>query len=161
MSELFYNKDGITVEKSTREDAEYIAKHMRQADVQEIFDSHHFSPEEAMDFTIKNTIFCLTVKVKGVPAIIFGINGDSVLSERGTIFMLGTDDIQKLRFRFVRHSRKFIDMMLEQYSYLYNFVSADNFLSVGWLKFLGAQIEDAKPYGMEQRPFHYFSFSRS
>jgi len=156
----YYSQNGITVTRSTRGDAEHLKHNMRQCDKDEIWASHHFTPEQAVDYSIKKTIFCLTVKVAGVPAVMFGVNGESILGHKGIIWMLATDDITKINFRFARHSRHFVDMMLAFYPYLYNFVDARNTLSIKWLKLLGAKFDTAKPHGVEQKMFRYFYFER-
>lgn len=160
-AEVFYDQNNITVTRSTRGDAEYIAHHMREQDKQEIWASHHFTPAEAMSYTIEKTIFCLTVKIDGRPVVMFGVNGETVLGLKGVVWMLATDEITKLKFRFARHSREYINMMLDFYPTLYNHVDVRNKISIAWLKFLGAKIDTARPHGVEQKPFHYFHFLRS
>lgn len=159
-TEVYYDQNGIVVERSTPADAMYIATHMRLEDAQEIWASHHFTPEQAMEFTIQKTIFCLTVRIKDRPVVMFGVNGESVLGDRGVVWMLATDEIENIKFRFVRHSRKFIEMMLDFYPFIYNNVDARNTVSIHWLRMIGANIEKEKPFGIEQRPFHYFYFKK-
>jgi hypothetical protein len=158
--EVYYDENEVKVVRSTKQDAEYIAKHMRKADIEEIWASHHYTPEEAMAFTIEKTMFCLTVSVEGVPVVMFGVNGESILGDRGIVWMLATDDIQKIAFRFVRHSKKFINLMQEFYPYMYNYVDSRNSTSIFWLKMIGAKIQDAQPHGVEGKLFHYFYFSK-
>lgn len=158
--ELYYQQNNITVSRSTREDAEYIAANMRKEDAQEIWDSHNFTPYEAMKYSIEKTIFCLAVRIEDRPVLMFGVNGETVLGEKGIVWMLSTPEIEKIKFRFVRHSKMFIDMMLEYYPTLYNFVSAENKISIAWLRALGAKFDTAKPHGIEQKMFRYFQFSK-
>ena len=159
--ELYYNQDQITVERSTRGDAEYLKHNMRQQDKEEIWASHHHTPEQAMDFIINKTIFCLTVKIQGQPVAMFGVNGETVLGDKGIVWMLATDEIDKIKLRFLRHSRRFVKMMLEYYPYVYNFVDVRNKVSIAWLRKLGAKFDTAKPHGVEQKLFRYFWFERT
>ena len=158
--ELFYKQGNIEVSRSTRGDAEYIAANMCEADKEEIWASHHSTPAMAMSYSIEKTIFCLTVKIDEHPVVVFGVNGETVLGDKGIVWMLSTDEISKLKFRFVRHSRMFIDVMLGFYPLIYNHVDVRNKRSIAWLKFLGARIDTAKPFGIEQKMFHYFHFKK-
>lgn len=160
LKELYYHSGDITVERSTRADAEWIAANMRKDDAQEIWASHHSTPAKAMAYSIEKTIFCLTVKIDNKPAVMFGVNGETVLGNSGIVWMLATDDIKKIGFRFVRHSKMFLDIMMEYYPYLYNYVDVRNITSMAWLKRIGATFEDAKPFGIEQKPFCYFYFRK-
>jgi hypothetical protein len=160
MQEVYYDQDGINVSRGTRGDAEYLKHNMRQADRDEVWASHHLTPEQAMDFITEKTIFCLAVRLKSRPVAMFGVNGETVLGDKGIIWMLATDEISKVSFRFVRHSKKFVEMMLGFYPYVYNFVDDRNKVSIAWLRRLGAKFDTAKPHGIEQRMFRYFSFTR-
>jgi hypothetical protein len=158
--ELYYQQGNITVARSTRGDAEYIAANMRKCDRDEIWASHHYTPAEAMKFTIDKTIFCLTVKIADRPVVMFGVNGETVLGDKGIVWMLATPEIERVKFRFIRHSKMFIDIMLAFYPYLYNFVSVENKVSIIWLRKLGATFDTAKPHGIDQKLFRYFYFKK-
>lgn len=158
--ERYYDQGGIIVQRATREDAEYIAFNMRRQDINEIWDAGHMTPAEAMRISIENTVFCLSIRIDGIPAAIFGVNGESIIGCNGTIWLLGTEKIKDIGFRFVRHSRKFVDIMLGFYPYLSNYVSVENTISIAWLKSLGALMLDPVPYGVEGKKFCYFSFRR-
>jgi len=158
--QLYYSQDGITVERSTRQDAEFIAFNMRKQDRDEIWASHNFTPQQAVKYSIEKTIFCLTVKIENRPVCLFGVNGVTILGNSGVVWLLSTDEIEKIGFRFARHSRHFVNIMLEYYPVLFNHVSVENTVSINWLKMLGAKFDTAKPFGIEQRLFRYFSFHK-
>ena len=158
--ELYYLQGDIKVVRSTIGDAEYLKHNMRKQDVEEIWLSHHYTPEQAMDFTIQKTIFSLTVRIQDRPVVMFGVNGETVLGDKGVVWMLATPEIDKIKLRFMRHSRQYIDMMMEFYPYLYNFVHVKNRVSIAWLRKLGAKFDTAKPHGKEQALFRYFYFQK-
>lgn len=157
---IYYDRDKITVQTATEEDVKYLKDNLRHQDVQEIWDADHFTPEQALNYSINNTVFSLSVRIKDVPCVIFGCDGESVIGNKGVVWMLASEKIKDIGFRFVRHSRKFISMMLSYYSYLYNYCSVDNTVSLQWLKSLGAKFHDPAPYGIEQKQFVYFYFTR-
>jgi hypothetical protein len=159
-TELYYNQDGITVQRATRADAEYVAYNMRRQDVQEIWDAAHLTPASAMKYSVEKTVFCLSIRVNGVPVGLFGVNGVTMLGNNGIVWLLGTDDIKKIGYRFVKHSRKFVKMMNEFYPVIFNYVSIENTVSIAWLKGLGAKFDLARPFGLEGKLFRYFWFER-
>lgn len=149
----------IRVRRSNMSDVEYMKTRLRKDDVKEIWASHHSTPEDALKRCITDSILSFTVQ-NGKPIAIFGICAEQVLGRRATIFMLATDDLNKITITFLRRNRKFILYLLSFYDVLENFVHADNKKSILWLKYLGATIEEAKPYGAEGELFHYFYFKR-
>ncbi len=90
----------------------------------------------------------------------FGISPVHVLGDKAIVWMLASEKLDNIKLRFARHSRYFINLMLEYYPYLHNYVDCRNKGSISWLKFCGATFEEPKPYGLEGKPFMYFSFKR-
>jgi hypothetical protein len=159
VDKLYYNENGIVVRKSRIQDVDYLKNHLRRSDVEEIWASHHIMAEEALKTCVEKTIFSLTIE-NGHPMAIFGINPETVLGEKALIWLLATDDLEKIQRRFIRHSKEFIDMMLSWYPYLYNWVDDRNKASIEWLKYCGATISAPVIHGEEQIPFRYFYFQK-
>lgn len=155
-----YNQDGIEVRRSARCDIERFAGNLRAADISEIWAAHRREPDEAVRMCVEDAMFSCVVYVAKQPAAIFGINPKNILGREATIWMLSTDELEKIGRRFVRHSRRYIDIMLDFYPYLFNYVDARNSISIKWLRWCGARIMEAKPYGPDKIPFHFFYFSR-
>ncbi|NJO00347.1 MAG: DUF2833 domain-containing protein [Bacteroidia bacterium] len=118
-------------------------------------------PTEAVRRCIEETIFSLTVEDSGKPVAIFGINPENILGDSAIIWMLSTDHIDGLRKRFARNSRRFVDLMLDYYPNLENYVSVENKKSIEWLKFCGAEFEEPKVYGEEGKLFMRFTFTKN
>lgn len=157
---IYYENKGIRVRTSDMLDVDMMKKNLRKADVMEVWASHHHDPEIALRLSFELSTFCLTVEDKGEPIAMFGVAPETLLSDKGTVWLLATDGICKIRRQFLRQSRKYIDMMLEMYPLLENHVDARNVVSIEWLKWCGADIEEAKPWGVEKQKFNYFSFRR-
>ena len=134
---------------------------LREADKREIWASHHRTPEQALTEGFKESVVCLTVEMNGKAIAMVGIVARTILGRTASIWMLASSEIEKIKKVTIRHSRKFIDMFLEYYPYLENWVSCENIKSIEWLKRIGATIEEPKPYGIEGKPFQYFEFRRS
>lgn len=142
-------------------DVNYLSNNLRQSDIDEIKASHNHTPKEALMISLKESIFALTVEKEGVPVAMFGIVPESALGYRASVWLLASPCLDKMKRRFVRHSRKFIEMMLEFYPNLSNFVDVRNKTSIAWLRWLGAKMDKPIIYGVEQIPFIPFSFERS
>ena len=57
---MFYDDGKIKVRKANKEDARYIAQHMRQCDKDEVWASDNKTPDEAMGEGLQNSIFACT-----------------------------------------------------------------------------------------------------
>jgi len=156
---MFYDDGKIKVRRSVKSDADYLAPRLRKSDVEEIWKSNHKAPFEALKEGIEKSIFCCTVE-NGQPICIFGIYTDKLLGENATVWCLASDDLEKIGRKFVKYSREFIDMMLQYYPMLFNYVDADNEKSIKWLQMCGADMKEPAPYGVENKNFRYFSFKR-
>lgn len=156
----YYNKNGIVVCDAGKEDIQYLKNNLRKSDVDEIWASHHVTPEYALTEGLRNSSICLTIKNEK-PLSMFGICPENLLGTRAVLWLLATENLMDVKLEFIRYSRKFINLMIEQYPLLYNWVDARNVKSVYWLKKIGADLKNSEPYGVDKMPFHYFEFARS
>jgi len=74
--------------------------------------------------------------------------------------LFGTEDINKIKIKFLRHCKEYVSAMLEYYEYLENYVDVRNSQCIAWLKYLGAEFDKPEPYGVEGQMFQHFSFKR-
>lgn len=149
----------IIIRNARRSDIGLFKDRICESDRVEIMSSHGHTPESALIYSIEKTIYC-KVAENGEPICIFGINPDSLLGEKAIVWMLSTDKLKEAKIKFFRESKKYITELLEWYPLLYNYVDARNTKSIQWLRWLGAVIEEAKPFGLEGKQFHYFYFKR-
>jgi hypothetical protein len=96
----------------------------------------------------------------GEPLALFGVVTVSLLSNKGSPWMLATDGAQLHRRALVRGGRAYAVAMLEQYERLENWVDARNRRAVVWLQRCGYTIHPPVPYGPFGLPFHPFSITR-
>lgn len=158
---VYYEQDGIVVRTSDFTDVEYLAPRLRESDVKEVWASNHHTPFMALYHSYDKSILCLTIEYDGEAVAMFGLNGENVLSNIGTVWLLGSDELFKHRIRFIRHSKRFLNIMLNMYPTIFNYVHAENKESIDWLIHCGAKIAEPQPYGMEQEMFRYFQFERT
>jgi hypothetical protein len=158
---IYYDKDNIIVRESTNEDVEFLKNRLRFEDIAEIWASHNHTPEKALRLSLEYSDPCLTIEDNGKPVGMFGVTPESMLGNKAVIWLLASDDIEKIKIRFLRNCKIFINSMLNQYPYLYNFIDERNKESIKWLKFLGASFSGPVKFGVEQMPFLFFSFERA
>jgi hypothetical protein len=150
----------VVVRDAVVSDIEPIAKEMRISDRVEVWSSHRHAPLKAMTMSFYQSALCYTIEHQGKRVGMFGVSPHSFLGDSGNIWLLCTKDFDKCHRKLIRHSKGFIKLMLNHYPKLENFVDARNIKSVAWLKFCGADIEEAKPFGVDNLPFHKFTFKR-
>jgi len=156
---MIYNDGKIKVRKAEKSDIEHIASNMRESDIEEIWASHHEEPKKALESGLESSIFACTIE-NGVPIAMFGICPYNIIGDTASIWMLATDDLNKMKKTFVKNNKKIIDIMLEYYPILENYVDARNEQSIKWLKLCGAEMDEPVPFGVEQLPFRHFTFRR-
>jgi hypothetical protein len=92
----------------------------------------------------------------GIPVGLLGV-GKSMIEGAGSIWLLATDDIEKYQITFLRHSKKVLKELQQDYLALHNYVDARNSLHIKWLKWMGFTfINKLDRFGVEQRPFYEF-----
>lgn len=154
-----YDDGKIKVRKSVKDDAYRVAARMRKSDVDEIWASNHVDPLDALLRGLDHSIYCRTIE-NGKPIAMFGICPKDILGNSATVWLLATDDLSKINLKFLRHSKEFVNAMLDYYNHLDNYVDIRNQKSIEWLKFLGAKFDEPAPYGVEGRMFQHFSFTK-
>lgn len=108
---------------------------------------------------VNNSHVCLTI-AKENPIGMFGVAPECVLGHKAVIWFLGTNELLDIQKPFLRYSKTFIDMFLQRYKFLYNFVDTRNTVSLKWLRFCGANFMPPVPYGKDGEYFQFFWFSR-
>jgi hypothetical protein len=140
--------------------AQHLKDRLRKSDIDEVWASAHYTPEQALRFSLKISLMAFTVEYHGVPVAIFGVAPDNLTGSRASIWLLGTDDINRMRITFLKESRKFIRYFLWFYPVLYNFVDDRNKKTIEWLTWCGAQFLEPAPYGYDGLPFRFFELRR-
>lgn len=150
------------VRQATADDAAALVAGMRKADAEEVWAGWRQTPEEAVRVSLAGSRDPLAgLAPDGRLLCLFGVTGSTVLSDTAAPWMLGTDELPKHAMAFLRVSRSWTRLIKEEYSMLENFVDMRNRLAVRWLRWLGFTVEEARPFGPGQLPFHRFTWRRS
>lgn len=157
---LYYNDGHVKVRKSIIEDIDFLADRLRIEDINEVWASDHMSPRAALEQSFNESSHCFTIE-NGMPIAMFGISPENLLGTDAVIWFLSSDDIEKIKYRFLKCSKFFIDTLLDVYPVLYNYVDFRNKKSIDWLYHCGATIFEPKEYGLDRRLFCEFYFSKN
>jgi hypothetical protein len=80
-----------------------------------------------------------TGSVDGQTACAWGLVSPTILSERAYLWLITTNLVDDHRFVFVRHSQRFIEVMLEKYPVIVGHCVIGEHRATRWLKWLGAK----------------------
>jgi len=150
----------VEIVPATLEHVAEMAPRMREADRQEVWASFYLTPELALSVSVRTSRHAWAGLIDGRVVCIFGVGGSSVLSDVGVPWLLGTDDLDRNQFAFLRRCRQHVAQMLAGYPVLINFVDDRNKVSQRWLRWLGFTIMEPEPHGPQGLPFRKFYMVR-
>lgn len=155
---IHYKKNDVVICDASLMDIFLMEGKMRPMEISEVWASEHLTPKEALLKSYEKSTGKLTLWYQGQVVAMFGIVPESLLSNRAMVWLLTTDTIYKMKISFAKLSLRVLSLMLSRYGLVYNFVDARNEQCLNWLRWLGANIYPAQPYGLDSLPFHYFEF---
>jgi hypothetical protein len=138
-------------------DIAVLVRNMREADKDEVNAATRMGLRNAVSSSVTMSSYAKTGLVDGALVCMWGVCPISLISKKGTPWMLGTDLIKKKQKIFLKRSKPWLEDIKKDYNYLENYVDARNTLSIKWLKWLGFKVEDPIPYGVNGEPFHKFT----
>jgi len=145
----------LSVRPSMIGDCVYLAKHLREADSNEVQASVGKSNLEALVYSWSVTEKPYTIVNAETPAGVFGVV--PVDTGVGAIWLLGTDALTQGRWTFLRESKKWLNKVSKDYDLLFNYVDERNTVHLKWIEWLGFTFIKRHPnFGHEQRPFLEF-----
>lgn len=151
-----YKKSKGIIRQAKKGDGLTIGPLLRDADILELKAYYTEPASNVLENTIKiynSTTY--TVDVKGLPTLMFGVVPYSDVV--GIIWLVGTNDIVKVKIPFLRNCKIWLDAFSELYPVLFNLVSKENDLHINWLKWMGFKfLKEHKEYGLNRQPFIEF-----
>ena len=150
---------------TTPEHLDAISKNARKADD---FECYFINGEPFID-TLKDALRVsrrtTTWLHNGTPAAVYGVS--SIDRDRGVPWLLGSKLMDSFlepgsirnQSRFMKQSRWVLGGWQEMYRHLENYVWQENSKAVAWLRALGFEVHDPRPFGKFREPFHKFTWS--
>lgn len=160
MSNEYLREGNIVIRKSTPDDILYLEDKLRHEDIREAWASYRYRPHEALFFSYVLSGQCFTYSYKDEPVAMFGTSDSEMGVNIGSIWLLGSDMIDKVFKSFAKHSKVMINYLIQPYEQLVNFVDVRNEKTIRWLKWCGAEFSDPVPWGKDQLPFRFFVIRR-
>lgn len=142
---------------ATLEHVAAMLPNVRTADRHEVMAATGMAMEDALPDSLKRSEMAWAGMVDDQVACIFGVAGASILSETGFPWMIGTHLIEQHAKAFLRRNKQMVQQMLDRYPHLENYVDVRNTTAIGWLKWLGFEMQEPQPYGMYRMPFMKFT----
>lgn len=140
--------------KPDENDIKFFDKNARQSDKDEVFLFSGRTIGETLSETPNINKDADVWIVDGKPVAIFGVT--TFGEDNNVIWMLATDDFDKYAKMFRVKCREVFGKMIEGHDYLYNFVWYKHKKAIKWLRWLGAEISDPLPIGLNNELFCKF-----
>ena len=97
-------------------------------------------PAEGLERSFEASSLCWTILVDGRVAGMFGCSGGE--DGTGYAWLTTAPAIEKVRLRFVRRSRQYIDRMLQRHGALVCYAHVENRPLLAWLQWSGFRVEE-------------------
>ena len=149
--------DKIEIREIEEGDIAVLVRNMRKHDVQEVNAATRMGVRNAVETSVNLSTYAKTGLVNDELVCMWGVCPISLISSSGSPWMLGTDLIEKKQRIFLRRSKPWLEDIKKDYKTLENHVDERNTLSVRWLKWLGFEMNEAEPYGVNGELFHKFT----
>jgi hypothetical protein len=150
------HKPVVKFKEANRKDFYLMKQIMRNEDRRELEAASGKKFKDVVDKTQYNTDFAIAGYCDKKLIAIFGVTRITAVTKTGAIWMFGTKFLPENKKVFLKHCKKCIEVMIENYPIVYNFVDKRNIMIINWLKWLGFTFEDAKPYGPNGLLFYKF-----
>lgn len=143
--------------RATPSHAIAMAPNVRAIEMREVMDSVGLNVEAALLSELDRSESAWSWIVDGEVACMFGImRGHSLMDFAAYPWFLSTPLVEKHRMAFARACRHLLPELLRRHARLAGMVDARHEMSVRWLKWLGAKLDDPQPWGIAGAPFHHF-----
>ena len=141
---------------ATAEHAFELADSMRQADIDEVWATGHFTPTGALLAGLSASRDTKAGLADGEVMCMFSVIPLSALSFTGIPWMLGSKNLPKHSRAFLRRNKVYMNEMRSRFTLMFNYVDIRNTVAIRWLKWLGFEFDAPVLYGVEQRLFSRF-----
>ena len=145
----------LTWRPSELDDCDYLAKHIRKADLREITDVTGNTPLAAFVEGYNASLRPLTI-MSDVPVGMAGAvpSGDS----EALVWLLGTNGIKTSRMSFIRQSKEVLQEIVAPFDWVYNWVDKRNTLHLRWLRWMGFSfISEIENFGVNKITVYEFA----
>lgn len=148
----------IDIVPATTHHANELSSRLRDQDMEEVAASSGLDPLSSLVKSVEASELCWTALLNDHPEIIWGVA--ELTPEVGGVWLLGSDRILEIPRRFLIESARYVELMLDRYPTLTNYVSCQNTVSRSWLQRLGFA-EVGEPFDLRRPDFPFIQFART
>lgn len=133
----------------------FVAENLRPEDADEVMLSNHVGAFEAVFTSWIDSQVCRCIEDDGIPLALVGYTPGEV---GGLIWMLATPGLFSTmlqKIQFLREAAAWMEQLLDDYGFLYNWVYSKNVKAIKLLRWLGFTIEPPAPHGPSAALFHF------
>ena len=139
------------------QDIDELVLNMRQADRDEVAAITTLPLHQIVSDSVKLSTYSKAGLVNGELACLWGVCPISLLSSKGSPWLLATPVIEQYPMAFLRRCKPYIKKFKELYSSMENYVDVRNTVAIHWLKWMGFKFDEAKPWGVKGLDFYRFT----
>ena len=147
--------------KPTRQDAEYIAAHIKkdnQIEMQALMGGHVL---EELIASMEGSDYCGCCYVDGKPIAMYGLTKQRIFDASRTVWLLMTDETDKHKVFVARHTKKGLQAIVRDFGTCCNVCNIENKTILKWVEWMGGKKYGPIPYGIYNLPHYYFVFDES
>ena len=148
----------MTYRKAVKADARELAINLRKADRKELIGIVGDALLQEIEYCIEASEQAFVCECDGKLMAAFGVYRTSPFENIGVIWMLATTETVKHKVYVGKWTKKGLQAFLKDWDLLYNYIDQGNSETIKWLKWLGAKVYPAQPYGLYGLPYHKFVF---
>ena len=146
----------VQIVPATLAHAQHIARHLRAADRAELMTSAPARLTQTLIEAISVSRWAHVALLDGTPVLAYGVSPSEANPRWGVPWLLGTEDMKRIRKSFIRECRSEVELMEAGFSFLYNRVHDKNALAIRWLMWLGFTIDFERPAKVRGETFLNF-----
>ena len=139
-------------------DAADLAPRLRRADLAEIAAGGMGTPLEALLLGVRSGT-CYAIVDPQLGTQVYGMFGVVPLPgnpEVGLVWLLGSDELTRISYHFLRNSREWLARLSAPYKLLCNCIDSRNTVHIRWLRWLGFTFLNPQPRGVHGETFIEF-----
>lgn len=141
---------------------EALAKRLHPANDAEIWALAHLTGLEGIKESVSNSTKVWTaLDEEEQPVAIFGVCERDILGTIGNPWLVCREDIANYSFVFLKTFKRTVKAMQNMFDVLEGEIDARNTNVLDMCKWVGFEIEEARPFGIEGLPFNRITFRRS
>lgn len=149
--------NAISIRDSIPDDIHSLSSFLREPDRLEVLASGS-TPFEALTESYKASTIRLSLLFNDKVIAMFGIAPKALLGETAVIWLLTAPEVEQIKFTFVKLSKRYVKLFLEQYPILENWVDSRYTQAIKWLELLGAKFDWEQ--NVNGVPFYHFEIRR-